>query len=183
MTIRREHILGRPLNQTWPTDALGPGSRVVVVRAMDRDGPWQAEFAGTVDAMSAPELDEHVPALDGELDRGLERCRGDRRVQRARCALRVRQRLTVGGPEMARPGRGLRLDGIRGLRDRSVGHGRRRASGRVLRSGRRGRLDGRVFAIHSGLSARTGGGRCGNDEYGSGKRETVMLHTGSPMAR
>ncbi|MFK0223910.1 ferrous iron transport protein A [Streptomyces vinaceus] len=62
-----EHILGRQLSQPWPTGALGPGSRVVVVRAMDWDGPWQAEFAGTVDAMGAPEPNEHAQALDGEL--------------------------------------------------------------------------------------------------------------------
>jgi hypothetical protein len=62
-----EHILGRPLSQTWPTGALAPGSRVRVVRAQDWDGPWPVEFAGTVDAMGAPEPNEHAQALQGEL--------------------------------------------------------------------------------------------------------------------
>ncbi|MFF1837412.1 ferrous iron transport protein A [Streptomyces sp. NPDC058231] len=62
-----EHILWRPLRQTWPTGALAPGSRVTVVRAQDWDGPWQVEFAGTIDAMGAPEPNEHAQALDGEL--------------------------------------------------------------------------------------------------------------------
>lgn len=62
-----EHILGRPLSQTWPTGALAPGSRVRVVRAQDWDGPWQVESAGTIDAMSAPEPNEHAQALKGEL--------------------------------------------------------------------------------------------------------------------
>ncbi|MET7745599.1 ferrous iron transport protein A [Streptomyces sp. NPDC005385] len=61
-----EQILGRPLSQTWPTGALAPGS-VTVVRAQDWDGPWQVEFTGTIDAMGAPELNEHAQALDGEL--------------------------------------------------------------------------------------------------------------------
>ncbi|MFI1067888.1 ferrous iron transport protein A [Streptomyces spororaveus] len=62
-----EHILGRPLRGTWPTGALAPGSRVTVVRAPDWDGPWQAEFPGTIDAMGAPEPNEHAQALSGEL--------------------------------------------------------------------------------------------------------------------
>jgi hypothetical protein len=62
-----EHILGRPLSQTWLTGALAPGSRVTVVRAQDWDGPWQVEFAGTIDAMGAPELNKHAQALSGEL--------------------------------------------------------------------------------------------------------------------
>ncbi|MET7649290.1 ferrous iron transport protein A [Streptomyces sp. NPDC005426] len=62
-----EHVLGRPLSQTWPTGALSPGSRVTVVRAQDWDGPWQVEFAGTIDAMGAREPNEHPQALDGEL--------------------------------------------------------------------------------------------------------------------
>ncbi|MGW0753312.1 ferrous iron transport protein A [Streptomyces sp. NPDC002587] len=62
-----EHILGRPLSQTWPTGALAPGSRVTVVRARDWDGPWQVEFPGTIDAMRAPEPNEHAQALSGEL--------------------------------------------------------------------------------------------------------------------
>ncbi|MER8015719.1 ferrous iron transport protein A [Streptomyces griseoluteus] len=62
-----EHILGRPLSRTWPKDGLAPGSRVTVVRAQDWDGPWQAEFTGTIDAMGAPEPDEHAHALSGEL--------------------------------------------------------------------------------------------------------------------
>ncbi|WP_224756492.1 ferrous iron transport protein A [Streptomyces sp. col6] len=62
-----ERILRRPLSQTWPAGALGPNSRVTVVRAQDWDGPWQVEFAGTIDAMGAPEPNEHADALDGEL--------------------------------------------------------------------------------------------------------------------
>ncbi|MGW5231544.1 ferrous iron transport protein A [Streptomyces nodosus] len=62
-----EHILGRPLNQTWPTGALAPGTRVTVVRDPGWDGPWQVEFAGTIDAMGAPESNGHAQALDGEL--------------------------------------------------------------------------------------------------------------------
>ncbi|MEU3985796.1 ferrous iron transport protein A [Streptomyces sp. NPDC026672] len=62
-----EHILRRPLSQTWPAGAPAPGSRVTVVRDQDWDGPWQVEFAGTIDAMGAPEPNEHAQALDGEL--------------------------------------------------------------------------------------------------------------------
>ncbi|MFJ5013708.1 ferrous iron transport protein A [Streptomyces griseoluteus] len=62
-----EHLLGRPLSQTWPTGALAPGSRVRVVRDPDWDGPWQVEFTGTLDAMGAPEPAQHVRALTGEL--------------------------------------------------------------------------------------------------------------------
>ncbi|THA84486.1 ferrous iron transport protein A [Streptomyces sp. A0592] len=62
-----EHILGRPLAQSWPVGALPPGSRVTVVRDPDRDGPWQVEFLGTIDAMGAPEPNDHAQALSGEL--------------------------------------------------------------------------------------------------------------------
>jgi hypothetical protein len=62
-----EHILGRPLSQTWPTGALAPGSRVTIVRDQDWDGPWRVEFVGTIDAMGAPEPNGHAQALDGEL--------------------------------------------------------------------------------------------------------------------
>ncbi|CAL9639008.1 hypothetical protein SUDANB120_06286 (plasmid) [Streptomyces sp. enrichment culture] len=62
-----EHILGRPLSQARPTGALAPGSRVTVVRDQDRDGPWQVEFLGTIDAMGAPEPHTHARALRGEL--------------------------------------------------------------------------------------------------------------------
>lgn len=62
-----EHILGRPLSQTWPTGALAPGSRVRVMRDLDWDGPWQIEFRGTIDAMGAPEPNQHAQALSGEL--------------------------------------------------------------------------------------------------------------------
>ncbi|MFF3849787.1 ferrous iron transport protein A [Streptomyces sp. NPDC002328] len=62
-----EHILGRPLSETWPAGALAPGSRVTVVRAPDWDGPWQVEFPGTIDAMGAPEPNEHAQAFSGEL--------------------------------------------------------------------------------------------------------------------
>ncbi|MFD8611714.1 ferrous iron transport protein A [Streptomyces sp. NPDC059631] len=62
-----EHILGRPLSQTWPTGALPPGTRVTVVRDPDWGGPWQVEFPGTIDAMGAPVPNEHAQALSGEL--------------------------------------------------------------------------------------------------------------------
>jgi hypothetical protein len=62
-----EHVLGRPLSSAWPRGALAPGSRVTVVRAPDWDGPWQNEFSGTIDAMGAPEPNEHVQAFSGEL--------------------------------------------------------------------------------------------------------------------
>ncbi|MFJ7625950.1 hypothetical protein ACIQZN_05605 [Streptomyces sp. NPDC097595] len=63
-----EHVLGRPLGQTWPAGALAPGSRVVVVRDADWDGPWQAaEFSGAIDAMAAPEPNCHPQAREGEL--------------------------------------------------------------------------------------------------------------------
>lgn len=39
----------------------------MVVRAADWDGAWQAEFAGTVDALGVPEPNEHARALHGEL--------------------------------------------------------------------------------------------------------------------
>ena len=55
------------VGQTWPTGALPPGSRVTVIRASDWDGPWQAEFPGTIDAAHAPEPNEHAQALSGEL--------------------------------------------------------------------------------------------------------------------
>ncbi|MFF4319186.1 ferrous iron transport protein A [Streptomyces sp. NPDC001568] len=55
------------MNQTWPTDALAPGSRVRVVRAQDWDGPWEVEFTGAIDAMGAPDPNEQARALDGEL--------------------------------------------------------------------------------------------------------------------
>ncbi|MEU2318104.1 ferrous iron transport protein A [Streptomyces althioticus] len=60
-----ERILGRPLSQTWPTDALAPGTRVTVVRDRGWDGPWQVEFPGTIDAMGAPVPNEHAQALSG----------------------------------------------------------------------------------------------------------------------
>ncbi|MGW1673188.1 hypothetical protein [Streptomyces sp. NPDC002324] len=44
-----EEILGRPLSRTRPTGALAPGSRGTVVRALDEDGRWRVEFAGTID--------------------------------------------------------------------------------------------------------------------------------------
>ncbi|MFE4258651.1 ferrous iron transport protein A [Streptomyces sp. NPDC056883] len=47
--------------------ALVQGSRVTVVRDPVWDGPWQVEFAGTVDAMCAPEPNEHARAFEGEL--------------------------------------------------------------------------------------------------------------------
>ncbi|WP_405422164.1 ferrous iron transport protein A [Streptomyces erythrochromogenes] len=62
-----EHVLGRPLAQSWPAGALPPGSRVTVVRDPDWDGPWQVEFRGTIDAMGAPEPNEHAQAFSGEL--------------------------------------------------------------------------------------------------------------------
>ncbi|WP_234316038.1 MULTISPECIES: ferrous iron transport protein A [unclassified Streptomyces] len=62
-----EYVLGRPLRQSWPPGALAPGSRVRVVRAQDWDGPWQVEFTGVVDAMGAPEPNEHAQAFAGEL--------------------------------------------------------------------------------------------------------------------
>ncbi|MFF3617107.1 ferrous iron transport protein A [Streptomyces sp. NPDC002580] len=62
-----ERIRGRPLSRTWPTSALAAGSRVTVVRDVNRDGPWQVEFTGTIDAMGAPEPNGHAQALDGEL--------------------------------------------------------------------------------------------------------------------
>ncbi|MFD6999093.1 ferrous iron transport protein A [Streptomyces mirabilis] len=62
-----EHILGRPLSQARPTGALAPGSRVTVVRDQEWDGPWQVEFAGTIDAMGAPEPNQHAQSLSGEL--------------------------------------------------------------------------------------------------------------------
>ncbi|MFD5618179.1 ferrous iron transport protein A [Streptomyces yangpuensis] len=62
-----EHVLGRPLGQSWPPDALPPGGRVTVVRDPEWDGPWPVEFLGTIDAMGAPEPNGHARALDGEL--------------------------------------------------------------------------------------------------------------------
>ncbi|MFE1897324.1 ferrous iron transport protein A [Streptomyces yangpuensis] len=62
-----EHVLGRPLAQSWPPDALPPGGRVTVVRDPEWDGPWPVEFLGTIDAMGAPEPNGHARALDGEL--------------------------------------------------------------------------------------------------------------------
>ncbi|MFJ3876937.1 ferrous iron transport protein A [Streptomyces sp. NPDC090077] len=62
-----EHVLGRPLSRTWPAGALAPGTRVTVVRDPDWDGPWQAEFPGTVDATGAPEPNTHARAFSGEL--------------------------------------------------------------------------------------------------------------------
>ncbi len=62
-----DHILDRPLSRTWPTDALAPGSQVTVVRDQDWDGPWQVEFAGTIDATCAPEPNGHAQSLSGEL--------------------------------------------------------------------------------------------------------------------
>ncbi|MFE5774066.1 ferrous iron transport protein A [Streptomyces sp. NPDC056485] len=55
------------MNQAWPTGALAPGSRVTVLRDVDWDGPWQVEFAGAIDAMGAPEPNEHAQSLSGEL--------------------------------------------------------------------------------------------------------------------
>ncbi|MEK2492650.1 ferrous iron transport protein A [Kitasatospora purpeofusca] len=62
-----EHVLGRPLNQTWPAAALAPGRRVTVVRDPAWDGPWQVEFLGTVDDTGAPESVENPRARAGEL--------------------------------------------------------------------------------------------------------------------
>ncbi|MFE2528283.1 ferrous iron transport protein A [Streptomyces sp. NPDC059382] len=62
-----EHILGRSVNQTWPAGALQPGARVTVVPDMNGNGGWQVEFPGTIDAMGAPEPNEHAQALTDEL--------------------------------------------------------------------------------------------------------------------
>ncbi|MFF4294145.1 ferrous iron transport protein A [Streptomyces vinaceus] len=51
----------------WPPGALAPGSRVTVVRDRDWDGPWQVEFAGTIDGTAPPEPNEHARSLRGEL--------------------------------------------------------------------------------------------------------------------
>ncbi|GHA77734.1 hypothetical protein GCM10010305_21000 [Streptomyces termitum] len=62
-----EHVLGRPLSRAWPAGAWAPGTRVTVVRDPDWDGPWQAEFSGTIDAVGAAVPNEHAQAFSGEL--------------------------------------------------------------------------------------------------------------------
>ncbi|MFG2483601.1 ferrous iron transport protein A [Streptomyces virginiae] len=62
-----EQLMGRALPQEWPSSALPAGSRVVVVRDPDRDGPWRNEFLGTIDGMGAPEPVESPRARVGEL--------------------------------------------------------------------------------------------------------------------
>ncbi|MFE6099947.1 ferrous iron transport protein A [Streptomyces laurentii] len=62
-----ECVMGRPLPQEWPTDALPAGSRVTVVHDPEWDGPWRDEFLGTIDAQGAPEPVKHPRAHDGEL--------------------------------------------------------------------------------------------------------------------
>ncbi|MER7825768.1 ferrous iron transport protein A [Streptomyces sp. NPDC096097] len=62
-----EQLMGRPLPQDRPSDALPAGSRVVVVRDPHWDGPWRNEFLGTIDDMGAPEPVEHPHARAGEL--------------------------------------------------------------------------------------------------------------------
>lgn len=63
-----EYVLGRSLSGPWPAAAaLAPGSRVRVIRDPEWDGPWQNEFAGTIDVMGPPEPVQNPPALPGEL--------------------------------------------------------------------------------------------------------------------
>jgi hypothetical protein len=62
-----EHIIGRPLPQDWPEDALPAGTRVTVIQAEDWAGPWRQVFTGTIDDMAAPEPVGHPDARDGEL--------------------------------------------------------------------------------------------------------------------
>jgi len=62
-----EQIVGRPLVEGWPTDALAPGVRVRVIRDSDWGGPWATEFLGVIDTIGAPEPVRHPQARAGEL--------------------------------------------------------------------------------------------------------------------
>ena len=62
-----EQILGRPVDQAWPPGAAPAGSRVLVVRDTEWEGPWQREFLGTVDSLTAPVPLDHPQAHPGEL--------------------------------------------------------------------------------------------------------------------
>jgi hypothetical protein len=62
-----EHVLGRPLNQDWPTAAMARGTRVLVVKDTEWDGPWREEFLGVIDTVGAPEPVTHASARSGEL--------------------------------------------------------------------------------------------------------------------
>jgi hypothetical protein len=62
-----EAITGHPLPTEWPLGALPAGCRVRVVHAVDWAGPWRQEFAGTIDAMGAPEPVQHAHAHEREL--------------------------------------------------------------------------------------------------------------------
>ncbi|MEU2490936.1 ferrous iron transport protein A [Streptomyces sp. NPDC007883] len=46
---------------------LAAGSRVTVIRDPSWDGPWQVEFRGRIDDLTAPEPVLHSSAREGEL--------------------------------------------------------------------------------------------------------------------
>lgn len=62
-----EQIIGHPLPQRWPEDALPPGARVMVIQDHGWHGPWQREFLGTISDMAAPEPVNNPKGYAGEL--------------------------------------------------------------------------------------------------------------------
>jgi hypothetical protein len=62
-----EQIIGQPLPQRCPEDALPPGARVRVIQDYGWHGPWQREFFGTISDMAAPEPVNNPRAFVGEL--------------------------------------------------------------------------------------------------------------------
>lgn len=46
---------GSPSRGEWPAGSMPPGTRVTVIQDPSWDGPWQVEFRGTIDDLSAPE--------------------------------------------------------------------------------------------------------------------------------
>jgi hypothetical protein len=61
-----EAIMGRPVDDDWPVDALPPGSRVRIVQDPDWGGPWRAVFVGTIDRTFPPQLVQNRVARSGE---------------------------------------------------------------------------------------------------------------------
>src|SRR6476646_7038148 len=62
-----EHVIGTSRSQAaWPGDALPAGTRVVVLKDPEWDGPWQQVFVGTINPTLPPELVDHTEANPGE---------------------------------------------------------------------------------------------------------------------
>jgi hypothetical protein len=54
------------VNAAWPDDAWPVGTRVLVVKDPEWDGPWRQQFTGTIDDVMAPTPVDHPTARPGE---------------------------------------------------------------------------------------------------------------------